>query len=77
MSRWLTCSAEKIFRLTALVSVTSTCLTKLGVGRSEPVDEIDPAQLPAWSFLDLTEDDVERILEICTNQIKDSKELVS
>jgi HD-like signal output (HDOD) protein len=38
--------SEEIARLTALTAVTSTCLTKLGVGRSEPVDGIDPAPLP-------------------------------
>lgn len=67
----------EIARLTALTSVTSACLTKLGVGRSEPVDEIDPAALPAWSFLDLTDDDVEPILETCTDQVKASGELLA
>ncbi|MCH7599209.1 MAG: HDOD domain-containing protein [Myxococcales bacterium] len=68
---------EGVARLTALISVTSICLTKLGVGRAEPVDEIEPANLPAWNYLDLTEDDVEHILEICTDQIKASQELIS
>ncbi|MCH7867391.1 MAG: HDOD domain-containing protein [Myxococcales bacterium] len=68
---------EGVARLTALISVTSICLTKLGVGRAESVDEIEPANLPAWNYLDLTEDDVEHILEICTDQIKTSQELIS
>lgn len=64
-------------RLTALTSITSVCLTKLGVGRSGPVDEIDPSQIPAWSYVNLTEDDVEPVLEICTSQIEAAKELIS
>ncbi len=68
---------EETARLTALTNITSICLTKLGVGRSNPVDEIDPTQLPAWNYLDLTEDDLEQVLEICTEQIKASQELVN
>lgn len=67
---------EETARLTALIGITSLCLTKLGVGRSEPVEELDPSAHPAWSFLDLSEDDLEPILEICTEQIKASQELV-
>jgi hypothetical protein len=31
----------------------------------------------AWSYLDLTDDDVEPILEICTEQVKASGELLT
>jgi hypothetical protein len=68
---------EETARLTALTSITSVCLTKLGVGRSGPVDEIDPSQIPAWSHVNLTADDLEPVLEICTSQIEAAKELIS
>ncbi len=68
---------EEVARLTALTTITSTCLTKLGVGRSAPVDEIDPAELPAWSFLDLSGDDVDPILQSCADQVKAAQELVN
>lgn len=67
---------EPVARLTALISVTSMCLTKLGVGRSGPVEEIDPGQHPAWSFLDLCDEDVEPVLEICNEQVKAAQELI-
>ena len=68
---------EETARLTALITITSTCLTKLGVGRSAPVDEIDPTSLPAWSFLDLTADDLDPILQSCADQVKAAQELVN
>jgi len=68
---------EETARLTALTTITSSCLTKLGVGRSSPVDEIDPGALPAWSFLGLTDDDVEPILLECADHVKAAEELVN
>lgn len=64
-------------RLTALITITSTCLTKLGIGRSAPVDEIDPMVLPAWSFLDLGEDDLDPVLNACAEQVKAAQELIN
>ncbi len=68
---------EEIARLTALTTITSTCLTKLGIGRSGPVDEIDPSALPAWAFLDLGDDDIDPILQACADQAKAAQELVA
>lgn len=68
---------EGTARLTALTSITSACLTKIGIGRSGPVDEIDPTTMPAWSYLDLTADDVEPVLTICIEQAKAAQDLIS
>ena len=53
---------DHVARLCALVTVTSMCLSKLGVGRSRPIDDLNLAAVPAWAFLDLSERDVEPIL---------------
>ncbi len=68
---------EETARLTALTSVTSVCLTKLGVGRSSPVEDIDPVALPAWNFLDLGEEDADHVLEVCNEQVKAAQEFVN
>jgi hypothetical protein len=57
-------------RLTALIALTTASLTKLGVGRAEPVEAIDLAQLPAWQILGLPEDAVESTFEIVSEEAK-------
>ncbi|MEE8165277.1 MAG: HDOD domain-containing protein [Myxococcota bacterium] len=64
-------------RLTALTSVASLALSKLGVGRSGPIADLDLSSQRAWAFLDLGPHDVEPILSACTDRIKDSQTLVS
>ncbi len=64
-------------RYTALASVTTAVCTRLGAGRRAPVEEIDLARLPAWSFLGLEETDVEPILELATSQIKEAAALTT
>ncbi len=64
---------DEVARMCALTTVTSLCLSKLGVGRSRPIDDLDVSMLPAWSFLDLTEADVEPILGACADRIKESQ----
>ncbi|MFK7898068.1 MAG: HDOD domain-containing protein [Myxococcota bacterium] len=64
---------EGVARLCALTSVTSMCLSKLGVGRSRPIDDLNLAEMPAWSFLDLTADDVEPILTLTDDRLKESQ----
>lgn len=66
---------DDVARMCALTTVTSTALSKLGVGRSRPIDDLDLAAQPAWAFLDLTEADVEPILTMCADRIKDSQEV--
>ncbi len=63
---------DSIARLCALTTVTSLCLSKLGVGRSRPIDELDLSTQPAWAFLDLGPEDVEPILSACNDRIKES-----
>ena len=55
--------------------MTSSCLSKLGVGRSRPLEDLDLTEMPAWAYLDLTEDDVDPILNACNDRIKDSQDL--
>lgn len=64
-------------RLTALVNLTSACLTKLGVGRQRPVPEIELARLPAWELL--APEDVEEpvLVELAEEQIKNAQALVA
>ncbi len=51
--------------------MTSLRPSTLGVGRSRPLDTLDIAAQPAWAFLDLTADDVEPILTVCSDRIKE------
>ncbi len=68
---------ETAGRLTALISVTSLCLTRLGVGRSGPVEDLDVSATKPWAFLGLQPEDTEPLLEICVDKIKDSQAFVS
>jgi hypothetical protein len=67
---------DHVARLCALTTVTSMCLSKLGVGRSRPIEELNLAAMPAWVFLDLSESDVEPILIRCAERIKESQALI-
>ena len=67
---------EEAARLTAVTAVTSLCLTRLGVGRSGPMESLDVVSQPPWAFLDFTEDDLDPILELCQQKIKDSQAIV-
>lgn len=68
---------ETSARLTALTTVTSMTLSKLGVGRSRPIEDLDLAAMPAWVFLDLTENDVEPILTSVADRVKESQSAIS
>ncbi|HEB88890.1 MAG TPA: HDOD domain-containing protein [Deltaproteobacteria bacterium] len=67
---------EEDARLCALTTVTSLCLSKLGVGRSRPIDDLDLNEQPAWAFLDLGPHDVEPILNACAERVKESQAIV-
>lgn len=64
---------DNVARLCALTSVTSMTLSKLGVGRSRPIEGLNLAEMPAWCFLDLTENDVEPILTLTNDRLKESQ----
>lgn len=68
---------EDVARTCALTTVTSLCLSKLGVGRSRPIEELDLTTQPAWAFLDLRASDVEPILNACSERVKESQDLSS
>jgi len=57
-------------RLVALTSVVTRCATRLGIGRRGPVDAINPADLPAWQHLGLSEADVDPVLELVSEEAK-------
>ena len=59
-------------RLTALTSVVTASCTRLGIGRRAPVESLDLANLWSWRMLGLTEEDVDPILEIVTDEVKQS-----
>lgn len=59
-------------RLTALAAVTTAACTRLGVGRRAPVEQLDLAQHPAWSLLGLGPEDVEPVLSLALDQVKES-----
>ena len=67
---------DETARLTALTTVTSLTLSKLGVGRSRPIEDLDLSAQPAWAFLDLGPNDVDPILSACAERIKESQSLV-
>lgn len=64
-------------RLTALVNLTSACLTKLGVGRQRPVTDIDLAQLPSWQQLAPEELEEGALLQVVEEQLKAAESLVA
>ena len=66
---------DDVARTCALTTITSMALSKLGVGRSRPIEDLDLSAQPAWSFLDLTETDVDPILNLCADRVKDSQEV--
>lgn len=63
---------ERERRLTALVSVTTACCTRLGAGRRAPVEELEVESLPAWAALDLGDHDVETVLAQAAEEIERS-----
>lgn len=68
---------DDVARLCALTTITSQCLSKLGVGRSRPIEDLDVSQTPAWAFLDLGENDVEPILTAVADRVKDSQDVAA
>jgi hypothetical protein len=67
---------DPVARLTALTTVTSMCLSKLGVGRSRPIEELELSTQLAWRFLGLPAEDVEPILTHCADRVKESQVLM-
>jgi len=68
--------APEAQRLTALITVASSALTKLGVGRRAPTDGIDSHSLGAWQLLGLSLDDVDRIVELCTEEAERARAMI-
>jgi len=64
-------------RLTALVAVSTACLTRNGVGRREPAEGLNLAHLPAWNFLGFDDAGVEPALLACRNQVERAQALVA
>ncbi len=62
---------EPVRRLTALTTVTSALCTRVGIGRSGPVEDQPLASLAAWQTLGLSEDDEETILASVEEQAKE------
>ena len=67
--------SEPVQRMTALVSVTTACLSRLGSGRPQAVEALDPSRMAAWKHLGLGDDDVEELLTICAERIEAAKAL--
>lgn len=63
--------------LTALTTVTTACCTRLGVGRRNPVTELDVKALPAWEMLGLGDDDEESTLLVVEETLRAAGDLVS
>ena len=64
-------------QLTALLAITTACLSKLGVGRNAPVEAIDLAALEAWAVLELGEEQVEPLLEMVSEEVKKAGALMA
>jgi putative nucleotidyltransferase with HDIG domain len=62
-------------KLTALIALTTACLTRLGIGRAAPIETLDPTQLPAWQILGLSEDAIDSTLEIVSEEAKKAESL--
>jgi putative nucleotidyltransferase with HDIG domain len=63
---------EEEKRLTALAVVTTAACTRLGIGRRAPVSQIDLNALEAWAVLGLGPQDVEPVLSLALDQVKES-----
>ena len=57
-----------IARLSALVAVTTRCVTRLGIGRRAGVAAIDPSAMQAWRYIGLEPQDLDPILELVADQ---------
>ena len=62
-------------RLTALIALCSAILTKLGVGRRDPIEEVDLTTLPSWQRLGYADSDVEPIEQLCREQVELARSL--
>lgn len=62
-------------RTTALVSLASDCLARLGVGRPAPREDLDLADLPSWRYLEVPADELEPVLELCVEQVEAAKSI--
>ena len=62
-------------RLTALTSVATACCTRLGVGRRAPVEELHVGELWSWAELGLGDEDVEPVLEMASEEVKQAEGL--
>ncbi len=67
---------ESIARMTALASVATACCTRMGVGRREPIVDLDLNGMLSWQFLGLSAMDVAPILEIAAEQRKEALALL-
>ena len=63
---------ERERRLTALVTVTTACCTRLGAGRRHPVEDLEVESLPAWAALGLRDDDLEPVLARAAEEVERS-----
>ncbi len=63
-------------RLAAAAGLGTALITRLGVGRRGPVEELDLVSHPAWQFLDLPENDLEEILSMAAETVKASESMV-
>lgn len=62
-------------RLAALTSLATACCTRLGVGRRAPVEALMLGELWCWKELGLTDADLDPILELATDEVKQSEGL--
>ena len=62
-------------RLTALTNLTTACCTRLGVGRRAPVEGLDIRELWSFAELGLGEEDVEPILGLASDEVKQAEGL--
>ncbi|MCA9512874.1 MAG: HDOD domain-containing protein [Myxococcota bacterium] len=72
----LACLPDETANMTALVSLATACLTRLGVGRREPVPDLDLTAHPAWRYLGLERGELDRVLGVCRHAIAKNRRLV-
>ena len=68
---------EAAGNLTAIVSISTGCLSRLGSGRPHSIDALDLTAMEAWMHLGLGEDDVESMLELCRERIEAARSITS
>jgi len=67
----------EVQKVCALITVASSALTKLGVGRRSPSDSLDPLALGAWELLGLSLENVDDIVALASEEAERARSMTA